>query len=165
MYREEALQDDRMTPSPSVMASTQSIGTENNLVVAARNEALVPTRPRLQPVIHPAAVDRRAGAKRRGGRISQASRALEPLPPGIELTSREMQVLCWISAGKSDWEIGKILHIAAKTVNFHAQNAKKKLGVSTRVQAAIMAVSAGLLDQSKRLAPEHNQSVRLMVDA
>ena len=64
----------------------------------------------------------------------------------MSLTRRECQVLDWIAQGKSDWQIGQILSISAKTVNYHAENAKRKLGVATRIQAVIAAIRAGALD-------------------
>lgn len=53
------------------------------------------------------------------------------------LTRREAEIARWIAAGKSDWEIGKILNISAKTVNYYAENLKRKCGVATRVQAIV----------------------------
>ena len=64
----------------------------------------------------------------------------------MSLTRRECQVLDWIAKGKSDWQIGQILCISAKTVNYHAENAKRKLGVATRIQAVISAIRSGTLD-------------------
>ena len=63
----------------------------------------------------------------------------------IDLTDREGECLTWAAAGKSDWEIGQILNISAKTVNYHIENAKRKLGVSTRVQAIVAAIRYGRL--------------------
>lgn len=57
--------------------------------------------------------------------------------PAVELTSREAEITRWMAAGKSDWEIGQILRISSKTVNFHAENIKRKCGVATRVQAVV----------------------------
>lgn len=57
--------------------------------------------------------------------------------PAISLTSREAEIARWMAAGKSDWEIGQILRISSKTVNFHAENIKRKCGVATRVQAIV----------------------------
>ena len=54
-------------------------------------------------------------------------------------TPREMQILGWVAAGKSDWAIGRILKISGKTVNFHVENAKRKFGVGTRLQAVVLA--------------------------
>ncbi len=61
------------------------------------------------------------------------------------LSPREVEVLHLIVEGKSDWEIGSILSVAPKTVNFHAENLKKKLGVTTRIQMVMPAVRQGLL--------------------
>ena len=55
------------------------------------------------------------------------------------------EILAWVAAGKSDWAIGRILNISGKTVNFHVENAKRKLGVGTRVQAALAAMRSGLI--------------------
>jgi DNA-binding CsgD family transcriptional regulator len=64
----------------------------------------------------------------------------------MSLTRRECEVLDWIAQGKSDWQIGQILSISAKTVNYHVENAKRKLGVATRIQAVVAAIRAGDLD-------------------
>jgi DNA-binding CsgD family transcriptional regulator len=40
-----------------------------------------------------------------------------------------------VADGKTDVEVGKILDISPRTVRFHINNAKVKLGVSTRIQA------------------------------
>ncbi len=61
------------------------------------------------------------------------------------LTDREHECLAWAAAGKSDWEIGQILTISSKTVNYHIENAKRKFGVATRVQAIIVAMRHGKL--------------------
>lgn len=47
-----------------------------------------------------------------------------------------MEVLEWMSEGKSNWEIGKILTCAEETVKKHLQRVYKKLEVSNRVSAA-----------------------------
>ena len=61
------------------------------------------------------------------------------------MTERELECLRWAAAGKSDWEIGQILLISAKTVNYHIENAKRKFGVATRVQAIVCALRYGRL--------------------
>ncbi len=65
--------------------------------------------------------------------------------PGTRLTERERQCLSWAAAGKSDWEIGQIIALSAKTVNYHIENAKRKSGVQTRVQAIVEALRSGLI--------------------
>jgi len=64
----------------------------------------------------------------------------------MELTPREIEVLKWIASGKSDWQIGKILKISDKTVNYHVENMKRKYGVSTRIQVVAKAVHQGKID-------------------
>jgi DNA-binding CsgD family transcriptional regulator len=61
----------------------------------------------------------------------------------MDLTPRETQILSWIATGKSDWQIGKILDISNKTVNYHAENLKRKYGVATRIQVVVAALRGG----------------------
>ena len=65
--------------------------------------------------------------------------------PDDLLTTREIECLSWAAEGKSDWEIGQILHISSKTVNYHIENIKRKFGVPTRVQAIVSAFRYGKL--------------------
>ena len=64
---------------------------------------------------------------------------------GRRLSQRELEILHWIAEGKSDWQIGRILAISAKTVNFHTENVKRKFGVATRMQAVVSAIQRGEL--------------------
>lgn len=59
------------------------------------------------------------------------------------LTARESECLRWIANGKTDNEVGRILHISPRTVRFHIGNAKTKLGVATRIQAVTKRVGIG----------------------
>lgn len=78
----------------------------------------------------------------------------------MSLTQREREVMSWIAQGKSDWQIGQILCISAKTVNYHAENAKRKLGVATRIQAVLAAIRSGALEdggaQLLDVTPSHS---------
>ena len=58
----------------------------------------------------------------------------------LALTSREAEVLLWISRGKSNREIGEILAISPRTVNKHLETVFVKLGVENRAGAAARAV-------------------------
>jgi len=69
----------------------------------------------------------------------------DALPERIRVTAREREVLGWVAVGKSDWAIGRLLAISGKTVNFHVENAKRKLGVATRVQAVVVALRTGII--------------------
>lgn len=60
------------------------------------------------------------------------------------LTEREMQVLRLVVAGKTNQEIGLALKISEKTVEKHLDSIFTKLGVSSRVEAAVRAVREGL---------------------
>jgi DNA-binding CsgD family transcriptional regulator len=59
---------------------------------------------------------------------------------GVELTSREQEVLRLIVAGMSDREIGDTLFISPRTASKHVGNILAKLGVETRSEAAVYAV-------------------------
>ncbi|WP_417450776.1 LuxR family transcriptional regulator [Kordiimonas sp.] len=59
--------------------------------------------------------------------------------PRRDLSPRELECLKWASSGKTDWEISGILSIAERTVHAHIENAKRKLGVHTRLQAIVKA--------------------------
>lgn len=63
----------------------------------------------------------------------------------ISLTRREAEVLNWVSAGKTSWEISRILGLAEATVIFHISNASRKLQTTTRTQAVARALALGLL--------------------
>ncbi len=64
----------------------------------------------------------------------------------VQLNDREVQALTWVARGKTSMEIAKILGLTKRTVDFHIDNARNKLGVSTRTEAAIKAVSGRLID-------------------
>ncbi|MCA8258145.1 LuxR family transcriptional regulator [Burkholderia sp. AU31624] len=61
------------------------------------------------------------------------------------MSSRERQCLQWCSAGKTSWEIGEILGITERTVNFHIGNVVRKLNAKGRRHAVTKAISLGLL--------------------
>lgn len=61
------------------------------------------------------------------------------------LTSREAEVLVWISRGKQNREISEILHISPRTVNKHLEQIFEKMGVENRASATAIAV--GTLSQ------------------
>lgn len=64
---------------------------------------------------------------------------------GQPLTQREKECLKWAADGKSAWEIGSILHISERTVNFHLNNIVQKLGVTNRQHAVAKATLRGII--------------------
>jgi LuxR family quorum sensing-dependent transcriptional regulator len=71
----------------------------------------------------------------------------QPSGPGeMILTSREREVLAWAAQGKSAWEIGKILHIAKRTVDEHTQIAARKLGAANKTQAVALALLRHMIE-------------------
>lgn len=66
-------------------------------------------------------------------------------PEKCALNDREIETLMWAARGKTSEEIATIMSIAERTVNFHLNNARDKLGVATRIQAAVKATVAGII--------------------
>jgi LuxR family transcriptional regulator, quorum-sensing system regulator SolR len=80
---------------------------------------------------------------------SLMSRFLVPkLAPeaNVTLTQREREVLCWTGEGKTACEIGQILSISERTVNFHVNNILDKLAATNKVQAVVKAIAMGLIE-------------------
>ena len=61
------------------------------------------------------------------------------------LTSREIEVLRLVGAGKANKEIAAELVISERTARTHVSNVLRKIGVSSRTQAAVLAVREGLV--------------------
>lgn len=58
----------------------------------------------------------------------------------FDLTKREIEVLEWVSRGKTNLEIGIILDLSPRTVQKHLEHIYSKLGVETRTAATAMAL-------------------------
>jgi DNA-binding NarL/FixJ family response regulator len=65
--------------------------------------------------------------------------------PKAELTTRELEVLRLVGAGKANKEIAAELEIAERTARTHVSSILGKLGLSSRTQAALWAVRQGLV--------------------
>ena len=66
-------------------------------------------------------------------------------PSGAPVTERERDCLLWSARGKSNWDIGAILHISEHTVDFHLRKAMAKLGAGNRIIAIVTAIRRGLI--------------------
>jgi DNA-binding response OmpR family regulator len=67
-------------------------------------------------------------------------------PKLIALNDREVEVLTWAARGKTSAEIGRILDLTKRTVDFHIDNARTKLGAATRTEAVIKATTGRLIE-------------------
>jgi LuxR family quorum-sensing system transcriptional regulator SolR len=63
----------------------------------------------------------------------------------VALSPREIEVLRWTADGKTSGEIGDIISISERTVNFHVNNAIAKLRTGNKTAATIKAALLGLL--------------------
>lgn len=91
---------------------------------------------------------------RSGGRPGPA---LSPLAPAEEpeeygwvpsghLTDREREVLRLLAVGLRNDRIAEILFLSPHTVRTHVQNIRTKLGVRSRLEAAVFAIKHGLAE-------------------
>jgi DNA-binding NarL/FixJ family response regulator len=66
--------------------------------------------------------------------------------PKAELTTRELEVLRLLGAGKANKEIAAELSIGERTARAHVSHILAKLGLGSRTQAALWAVREGLVN-------------------
>jgi DNA-binding CsgD family transcriptional regulator/tetratricopeptide (TPR) repeat protein len=79
------------------------------------------------------------------------------VPQAYGLTDRELAVLRLLAAGRTNAQIGAELYISPKTASVHVSSIFRKLGVSSRIQAAGLAERAGLLGSGR---PQHPRRLR-----
>jgi len=77
-------------------------------------------------------------------RLTRVARA-ELWPKLVDLNDREIAALTGVARGRTSAQIGKSLGLTKRTVDYHISNAQKKLGVSTRIQAAVKAASGHII--------------------
>ncbi|MGL6111050.1 MAG: response regulator [Rubrivivax sp.] len=90
--------------------------------------------------------DKLVAAYRGATSPSDSPAAAPALPASLieQLSPRERDILRGIARGASNKEIARDLGIAETTVKIHVQHVLRKLEVSSRVQAAVLATSHGL---------------------
>lgn len=91
-------------------------------------------------MISPSVTDRLLRAVR-----ADAAPSEPPAMPVQDLTAREMDVLRLIAEGRSNREIGELLHLAEGTVKNHASAILAKLGARDRTSAVLRALREGVL--------------------
>jgi len=67
-------------------------------------------------------------------------------PKLMKLNDHEIKTLTWVARGKTSAIIAQKLGLVKRTVDFHIDNARIKLGAATRTEAVIKAVAAGLIE-------------------
>jgi DNA-binding response OmpR family regulator len=84
-----------------------------------------------------------------GARLARAgmgtARMEAPAKTATALGKREVETLTWAARGKTSAEIAQILGLSKRTVDFHIENARGKLGVATRMQAVVKAATEQLI--------------------
>ncbi|MFE7760453.1 response regulator [Streptomyces sp. NPDC057438] len=150
----------RALPKPPVVAMLTTFDADEYILTALRSGAagflLKDTEPdQLAQLVRTLAA---------GGVVMspKASRAVWQSHPGAaavddedaarigRLTEREREVLVLVAEGLSNSEIGTLVHLSAGTVKDHVSAILSKLRVASRVQAALLAQRAGLLDGGRR---------------
>ncbi|MBZ3900313.1 MULTISPECIES: response regulator [Streptomyces] len=150
----------RVLPRPPVVAMLTTFDADEYILTALRSGAagflLKDTEPdQLAQLVRTLAA---------GGVVMspKASRAVWQSHPGATaaddaeagrvrlLTEREREVLVLIAEGLSNADIGTRIHLSAGTVKDHVSAILTKLRVGSRVQAALLAQRAGLLDDAAR---------------
>jgi LuxR family quorum sensing-dependent transcriptional regulator len=76
-------------------------------------------------------------------RTSEGFGMVEESP--AKLSARELECLQWAAAGKSDSDMAKLIGIRPATAHFHIEQAKRRLGVKTRVEAVAAGVLHGII--------------------
>jgi DNA-binding NarL/FixJ family response regulator len=88
--------------------------------------------------------------------VREVHEGRRPLPPDVvakleeraaspTLTSREVEVMRLVAAGRRDKEIGVALGISSQTARVHVKNIYAKLGVSDRTEAMSVAIRRGIV--------------------
>jgi DNA-binding response OmpR family regulator len=79
-------------------------------------------------------------------RLSRTVRG-EIWPSGdVRLSDREIETLTWAARGKTSAEIAQIVGTTKRTVDFHIDNARSKLGVANRTEAVMKAARDRLIE-------------------
>jgi DNA-binding NarL/FixJ family response regulator len=79
-------------------------------------------------------------------RLMSSLQHAQAVPPASDLTSRELDVLRLVAAGKPNKQIAAELTISERTARTHVSRILRKLRLSSRTQAALWAVREGLVE-------------------
>jgi DNA-binding NarL/FixJ family response regulator len=79
-------------------------------------------------------------------RVSPASRAPSCYPNFRQAQGSAIEVFTWVARSKTSAGIARMRRLSKRTVDFHLDNARIKLGAGTRTGAAIKAAASGLIE-------------------
>ena len=141
-----------VSENESDLAAALQAGADGYLLKTVESEQLSDTIVKMmdgESVISPEMMTKLVAVFRTrsaGQSVSAAPAQVQPAPsiaPEL-LSPREREILRLIARGDSNKLIARALDIAETTVKIHVQNILRKLGLSSRVQAAVYATSHGL---------------------
>lgn len=93
-----------------------------------------------EPVLHPQIM------RKLMNRASQSAVSTgEAITPTADISDREMEVMRLAARGLTNVLIADELHLSPRTVQTHLRNIFTKLGVSSRTEAVVRAISLGLV--------------------
>ena len=132
------------------MAQALRNGASGYLLKTMEGDALTSSINRAmagEPVVAPEMTGKLVAAYRSASEASDPGITDDKTPtsPLESLTPRELDILRAVTAGASNKEIARQLSIAETTVKIHVQHILRKLDVTSRVHAAVMATEHGML--------------------
>jgi DNA-binding NarL/FixJ family response regulator len=86
-------------------------------------------------------------AAARGERVipPAVARALAEFTPRVDLTEREVEVLCLAGKGLRNKEIARVIGRTEETIKVHLKHIMSKLGASDRTEAVTVALQRGII--------------------
>jgi len=135
--------DDRVFAALRAGAQGYILKSQSREQVLAQLKSLANGEPALSPTIaHKVLAHFRA--------LGQPTKASEPPPVGetveVDLTARERDVLRLLAKGYRNAEASELLGITPNTLGSYIKTVYRKLGISSRAQAAVTALRMGLTD-------------------
>lgn len=145
-WREAPIDAERQPQARQIMAEAADVGMRDGLVVPIVTSRTVHSCvsvageiPELDPdarrVVHLVGMFAHARAVQLSSEQAPGRRRL--------LSDREREVLLWVAAGKTAWEISRILGIAERTVIYHVTTAARRLQAVSRTHAVARAIALG----------------------